>query len=166
MPLPPLKSGEDLQDTYLVPTITTNYNKNHFSNLGKNNELLLKCKILGEYSSFVDCVRKYSKINDDFTVAIDKAMKECIEKGILKDLLIKYSAEVKNMLLTEFDEEKDWAIMARGYKEIGYEEGIEKGINKGKKSLIKNMLSNGLSKQDIIKYTSISEKDFEVLLAS
>ena len=74
MPLPPLKSGEDLQDTYLVPTITTNYNKNHFSNLGKNNELLLKCKILGEYSSFVDCVRKYSKINNDFTIAIDKAV--------------------------------------------------------------------------------------------
>ncbi|MBQ2591926.1 MAG: PD-(D/E)XK nuclease family transposase, partial [Candidatus Riflebacteria bacterium] len=76
-------------------------------NLGKNHELLLKCKILGEYSSFVDCVRKYSKINNDFTIAIDKAVNECIEKGILKDLLIKYSAEVKNMLLTEFDEEKD-----------------------------------------------------------
>ena len=29
------------------------------------------------------------------------------------------------MLLTEFDEEKDWAIIARVYKEIGYEEGIE-----------------------------------------
>ena len=166
MPLPPLKSGEDLQDTYLVPTITTNYNKNHFSNLGKNNELLLKCKILGEYSSFVDCVRKYSKINNDFTIAIDKAVNECIEKGILKDLLIKYSAEVKNMLLTEFDEEKDWAIMAKGYKEIGYEEGIEEGKKEERKTLIKTMLSKGLSKEDIIKYTSISEEKFNNIMNS
>ncbi len=134
-------------------------------NVGKNHELLLKCKILGEYSSFVDCVRKYSKINDDFTVAIDKAVNECIEKGILKDLLIKYSAEVKNMLLTEFDEEKDWAIMARGYKEIGYEEGIEEGKKEGKKegirNIIKAMLSNGATKETILKLTGISEKEFD-----
>ena len=29
-------------------------------NYGKNQDLLLKCKKLGEYSYFVDCVRKYS----------------------------------------------------------------------------------------------------------
>ncbi len=135
-------------------------------NLGKNNELLLKCKILGEYSSFVDCVRKYSKINNDFTIAIDKAVNECIEKGILKDLLIKYSAEVKNMLLTEFDEEKDWAIMARGYKEIGYEEGIEEGKKEERNTLIKTMLSKGLTKEDIIKYTGISELEFNNIMNS
>ncbi len=135
-------------------------------NLGKNHELLLKCKILGEYSSFVDCVRKYSKINNDFTIAIDKAVNECIEKGILKDLLIKYSAEVKNMLLTEFDEEKDWAIMARGYKEIGYEEGIEEGKKEERNTLIKTMLSKGLTKEDIIKYTGISGNDFDKVFAN
>ena len=135
-------------------------------NIGKNKELLLKCKILGEYSSFVDCVRKYSKINKDFTIAIDKAVNECIEKGILKDLLIKYSVEVKNMLLTEFDEEKDWAIIAKGFEEIGYEKGIEEGIEEGKKDLIKTMLSKGLSKEDIIKYSGISELEFDKLINS
>ena len=34
------------------------------------------------------------------------------------------------MLLTEFDEEKDWAIIAKGHEEIGYEKGIEKGKEK------------------------------------
>ena len=146
----------------------------NFSNYGRNNELLLKCKILGEYSSFVDCVRKYSKIYDDFTIAVDKAVEKCIENGILKDLLVKYSAEVKNMLLTEFDEEKDWAIIAKGYKEIGYEEGIEEGKKEGKKegkiegmkSILKNMLSNGFTKETIIKSTGISAKDFDNLLVS
>ncbi len=139
-------------------------------NVGKNNDLLLKCKILGEYSSFVNCVRKYSKIRDDFTIAVDKAIEECIENGILKDLLLKYSAEVKNMLLTEFDEEKDWAIIAKGYKEIGYEEGIEEGKKEGKiegiRNIIKAMLSNGVTKETILKLTGISEKDFDNLLVS
>ena len=62
------------------------------------------------------------------------------------------------MLLTEFDEEKDWAIMAKGYKEIGYEEG--------KKDLIKTMLSKGLPKEDIIKYTGISDNDFDNIFAN
>ncbi|MBP5468247.1 MAG: hypothetical protein J6Z11_03285, partial [Candidatus Riflebacteria bacterium] len=131
-------------------------------NTGKNKELLLKCKILGEYSSFVDCVRKYSKIYDDFTIAVDKAVEECIENGILKDLLVKYSAEVKNMLLTEFDEVKDWAIIAKGYKEIGYDEGLEEG----KKGIIKNMLSNGFTKETIIKSTGITEEDFDKIIVS
>ncbi|MBQ3644273.1 MAG: PD-(D/E)XK nuclease family transposase [Candidatus Riflebacteria bacterium] len=145
-------------------------------NLGKNKELLLKCKILGEYSSFVDCVRKYSRINNDFTIAIDKAVNECIKKGILKDLLIKYSVEVKNMLLTEFDEEKDWAIIAKGFEEIGYEKGIEKGRKEGKeegkkegmkegmKNIINIMLSNGTSKETILKQMNISNEEYDNLI--
>ncbi len=70
------------------------------------------------------------------------------------------------MLLTEFDEEKDWAIMAKGYKEIGYEEGIEEGKKEERKTLIKTMLSKGLSKEDIIKYTSISEEKFNNIMNS
>ncbi|MBP5468248.1 MAG: hypothetical protein J6Z11_03290 [Candidatus Riflebacteria bacterium] len=66
------------------------------------------------------------------------------------------------MLLTEFDEEKDWAIIAKGYKEIGYEEGIEEG----KKTIIKTMLSNGGTKETIIKLTGFSEKDFDNLFVS
>ncbi len=70
------------------------------------------------------------------------------------------------MLLTEFDEEKDWAIMAKGYKEIGYEEGIEEGKKEERNILIKTMLSNGLSKKEIIKYTGISDNDFDKIFAN
>ena len=78
------------------------------------------------------------------------------------------------MLLTEFDEEKDWAIIAKGFEEIGYEKGIEKGIEKGKKEgmkegkkdLIKTMFSNGATKEDIIKYTGISELEFNNIMNS
>ena len=72
------------------------------------------------------------------------------------------------MLLTEFDEKKDWAIIAKGFEEIGFDKGIEKGreegFKKGKndklKEIINNMISNGITKEDIIKLTGISEQDF------
>ena len=129
-------------------------------NVGKNKELLLKCKILGEYSSFVACVRKYSRQYNDFTIAVDKAIKESIDKGILKDLLIKYSAEVKNMLLTEFDEEKDWAIIAKGFEEIGYEEGKREE----KKAIIKKLLSKGKIKEEILDLIDVTSEEYEKLI--
>jgi predicted transposase/invertase (TIGR01784 family) len=137
-------------------------------NVGKNKELLLKCKILREYSFFVDCVRKYSKIYKDATIAIDKAVNECIEKNILRDLLTKFSVEVKNMLLTEFDEEKDWAIIAKGFEEIGFDKGKIEGIKEGKiegiKNIIKTMVSNGASKEMILNLTGISNEEYEKLI--
>ena len=36
---------------------------------------------------------------------MDEAVKECIHKGILADFLRKHRAEVKNVILTEYDRE-------------------------------------------------------------
>ena len=129
-------------------------------NYGKNQDLLLKCKKLGEYSYFVDCVRKYSaKMN--FHKAIDEAVKECIEKGILANFLKKHIAEVRTVLLTEFNEEKDYKIIAEGFKELWIEEGEKKGKKEKLKEIIKNMLSKGKNKKEIMDLTGISEKDFD-----
>ena len=68
------------------------------------------------------------------------------------------------MLLTEFDEEKDWAIIAKGFEEIGYEKGIEKGKKEGMKNIINIMLSNGTPKATILKQLNIIEKEYEKLL--
>ena len=74
------------------------------------------------------------------------------------------------MLLTEFDEEKDWAIIAKGFEEIGFDKGIEKGREEGKndklKEIINNMISNGITKDNIIKFTGISEKDYDNIFLS
>ena len=50
-------------------------------------------------------------------------MDSCIEKGILKDVLIRQKTEVMHMLLTEFDEKK--------YKRSVYQDGYEDGVREG-----------------------------------
>ena len=136
---------------------------------------MLKCKKLGEYSYFVDCVRKCSS-KKSFLKAIDEAVKECIEKGILADFLKKHIAEVRTVLLTEFDEERDYKIIAEGFKELYKEEGLEEGrkegikegrkegIKEGKENLIKTMLSNGKTKKEIIDFIGISEEEFNQIM--
>ena len=72
------------------------------------------------------------------------------------------------MLLTEFDEEKDWAIIAKGFEEIGYEKGIEKGVEKGRKEemkyMIKKFLSKGKTKEEILDLTDLSDEEYEKLI--
>lgn len=74
-------------------------------NQGVNPELLSKCEVLGDYAIFVDKVRRY---NTDMPLvnAVDRAVDECVEAGVLEYFLSKHRREVKNMVLTEFDEEK------------------------------------------------------------
>ena len=72
------------------------------------------------------------------------------------------------MLLTEFDEERDWAIIAKGHEEIGYEEGREKGREEGikeeKKNMINKLLSKGKTKEEILDLTDFSEEEYEKLI--
>ena len=72
-------------------------------NSDKAHEVLDKCGILKEYSQFISTVRKYS----DEESAIKKAIKECIEKGILADYLKRKGSEVENMLIAEYSYEED-----------------------------------------------------------
>ena len=73
--------------------------------MGMNPELLAKCKALEGYVTFVDKVRNYNK-NMPLRNAVDQAVDECVESGVLEEFLNKHRKEVRNMVLTEFDEEK------------------------------------------------------------
>jgi len=75
-----------------------------------NPELLAKCKVLGGYATFVDKVRTYNK-SMPLTDAVDQAVDECVEAGVLEEFLNKHRKEVRNMVLTEFDEEKYLKMM-------------------------------------------------------
>ncbi|MBR2186500.1 MAG: hypothetical protein IJ857_04105, partial [Lachnospiraceae bacterium] len=87
-------------------------------NLGKNKKLLDSCTPLKGYSIFVDRVRNYSKTMEP-EQAIEKAVNECIEEGILKDVLERERSAVMLDILTTFDEKS----YAEGLREEGREEG-------------------------------------------
>ena len=76
--------------------------------------------------------------------AIERAMRECIRDGVLKDLLEKNQKEVKNMCLTEFDEEKYRQICRAEAREEGLEEGLKEGRKEGLKEGRKEGLEEGL----------------------
>ena len=77
-----------------------------------------------QYAIFVDTVRKYEK-DHERTDAVELAIDECIEKGVLADFLRKNRAEVLMLCLFEYDQEK--------HLKDTYEDGFEDGEAQGEK---------------------------------
>lgn len=108
-------------------------------NSGHNLLLMEKCRTLREYTLFIEKIRQYSNKEKDFKTAVDKAVAEAIDEGILKDFLEKHRREVLNLTLTEFDEAK--------YKEVIREET--------KEEIILNCLKNGKTCEQISDFLGI-----------
>lgn len=87
-------------------------------NYGHNQELLNSCKRLHDYSYFVACVRDYLKQGNEQKTAVVKAVDECIEKGILEDVLLKHRAEVENMFLTTYDKKMHYEALREEGREM------------------------------------------------
>lgn len=81
---------------------------------------------------------------------VETAMDACIERGILRDILIREKAEVLYMLLTEYDEKKHLKNTYREGREDGLKEGIEKGITEGikegREEKLRELVTKKLSK--------------------
>ena len=86
-----------------------------------------------------------------------KAIKECIEKGILADYLMRKGSEVVNMLLDEYDYETDIEVQREEAREEGSKQGREEGQKKGreegrieeKSALIRKKLEKGKTISEI-----------------
>ena len=100
-------------------------------NRGYNRALMEKCHRLWEYSEFSSEIEENIKKGMRREEAVHTAIDTCIEKGILRDILVKQKAEVLHMILTEYDEKKHFRTLFREGKEEGIKEGMEKGIEKG-----------------------------------
>jgi hypothetical protein len=72
-------------------------------NKGNNSDLVEKSEILGGYVELVDRVKRYVGEGMNLPDAATKAVRECIDEGILKDYLTKHASEVENMLFGEWD---------------------------------------------------------------
>ena len=113
----------------------------------EHHEILEKCQVLKEYSQFMEIVQNYqiSGVEEPYK----KAIKECIEKGILADYLMRKGGEVINMLLEEDDYETDIEVQ----REEAYQSGEQAGLNKGRKE--------GREEGNLQKTCSLIQKNLE-----
>lgn len=89
-------------------------------NHGKNKELMAACKPLEEYSWLVAEVRKNNETRDEdgISSAIDRAITEMPDDYVIKPFLVAHRAEVKGMLLAEYNEAETMEL----FKEDGRKE--------------------------------------------
>lgn len=95
-------------------------------NYGRNRKLLEACKPLSEYAWIVQEVRK-NKTREDLDSAIDRAITDMPDEFFIKPFLMAHRAEVKGMLLTEYNEAETMEL----FKEEGREEGRKEGRMEG-----------------------------------
>ena len=93
-------------------------------NSDKAHELLKKCDILREYSKFIDTVRAYSGEES----AIKKAIRECIDRGILAEYLKRKGSEVENMLIAEYSYEEDILVKQQEAEQQGRTKVRQEGL--------------------------------------
>jgi len=139
-------------------------------NYGYNKELMDSCKRLKEYAQFVAKVRELHEKGYSMEQSTDMAVAYCIRNGIMKDILQPFRAEVKKMLLTEYDEKKTMRLFRKEAKDEGIaegiEKGIEKGVEKGRNLLIVSMFQNGIPVKEIAKISKLSIQEIERILTA
>ncbi len=118
-----------LSDAFLVPKEGYEWTA-HMLNISAagNQNLLGRCPALKGYVTLIQYVREYQKSENSLSEAMDRAIDRCVKEDLLKEYLLKKKAEVKLMLLTEFDEE----LFAKTMKEEGREEGRKEGRKEGR----------------------------------
>ena len=175
----PLEKTLKLSDAFMLPEKAFSADLANFPleitvkvvniNVDKGNPILKRCKILDQYSEFIELVRKSidSGTDDPFTTAISKAIKE----GFLSEYLARKSTEVENMLMTEYDYDTDIAVQREEAYEDGLSKGITQGISQGikqgayqeKLETAKNFISMGLSIEQISRGTGLSPETIQQL---
>ena len=96
-------------------------------NPDKHNPLLANCRVMREYSQFVEATRKHKGDKR----ALERSVQECIVKGILAEYLRRKGSEVVNMLMAEYDYDMDIAVQREEAAEEAEKRGIEIGEERG-----------------------------------
>lgn len=113
-------------------------------NFGLEQPLLAKCKYLREYSTLVGKVKEGLRAGLTRKEAISRAVKYCLDNGLMKGYLEEKSQEVFNMLALQWEQDK--AIRA------SYEDGRDDAIE----SVALNLLNMGLTVEKIQEATKLS----------
>ena len=148
------KGGEGRTPALECTTVMLNINYGH------NRELMEKCRRLKEYAIFVDRVRKNLETKKSLEEAIMQTIDDCIRDEILKDILIQQKAEVVQMILETFDQEK--------YEKAVKNEAFEDGYQAGKEAVlmekIKKKLARGKTAEEIAQALEESKETIQEII--
>ena len=124
-----------------------------------------RCRQLSDYAQFVSEVRKRLSKKIPLSEAVNEAVEDCIQRGILAEFLSKNRAEVIKVSIYEYDEEKHMRQEREASWEEGREEGIEEGIKKGKQELLERLIQKKLVKGKSISEISEELEEEEEVIA-
>ena len=113
-------------------------------NYGLPQPLLKHCHYLLDYSTLVGKVKEGIRLGLSSRDAIIRAVKFCLDKGIMGEYLVEHAEEVFNMLALEWN--MDDALQAR------FDEGRDEGIEE----VAVNMIRDGEPLDKILKFTKLS----------
>ena len=117
-------------------------------NPGYNENLKSVCKSLSDYAEYTSRVRRYAK-ERPIAEAVENAIIECIQEGILVKFLSEHRAEAKKVSIYEYDQEKHLRMERRDAKAEGKAEGIAVGRNELLEELVKKKLQKNKSPEII-----------------
>ena len=118
-----------------------------------------RCRQLSDYAQFVSEVRKRLSKKIPLSEAVNEAVEDCIQRGILAEFLSKNRAEVIKVSIYEYDEEKVKRMFKEECMKLGMEQGKQLGIEQGKQigieqaRVIFRLYISGKSEEDIARET-------------
>lgn len=127
--------------------VTLNINEGH------NRELMEQCQILREYAHYVAKVRNYTK-EMELDAAVERAVNECIQEGILAEFLRMNRAEVIAMSIFEYDKEEE----EKKLRKAEFEAGVAEGEMRKAKETALMLQEMGLSIEEIAHAVNMDEE--------
>ena len=139
-----IQNGKGLQPALECTALLLNIN------VGHNQELMEKCRILKEYAQFIHTIRSKISVGLPFQEAVETAVEDCISQNILSEILRKNKAEVIDMILTEYDENEFREFLKEDSWKKGHEAGVQDGIKTGVREIIRTFTELQLPKEQLL----------------
>ena len=148
----------DSEPSLELTAVMLNINKGH------NKKLMETCRTLHDYAEYTARVREYAAVMI-LDEAVERAITECINEGILADFLKKNRAEAKKVSIYEYDEERHMRQTREEGVEEGYTTGLEQGAKQEKEQIALKLLDAGiLTEEQILAVTGLSQTRLEELM--
>lgn len=107
-------------------------------NIGYNKAILDQCQTLSEYMQYVNKVRTYAETMP-IQEAVEQAVTESIQQGILSDFLCRFRREAIQMSIFEYNEEETLRQIRQDERQEGLIAGRQEGKLNGKIELLNEM---------------------------